>query len=346
MKSRKNIIKLKPYTCARDVYTKGLFLDFNENFRQWVKIDWLKVKNLNKYASSSSADPLRQKLCQKYTKGFKKENIFVGCGSDEIIDLLIRGFVESNEYVMVMDPTYSVYQVQADINKKRVKKVLLRPDFNLNIKEIASNIKKVKLLFLCSPNNPTGNLISRKDIKKIIKFYKGIIVIDEAYIEFAGLKNSLADLVKNNSQLVVIRTFSKAWGLAGIRLGYAIASPQIIEVLLKVKDPYNISNMTQSIVLQALDQLGGLKESVSKTMSLKKTLESDLRKMGLKLIPTKTNFILLRVKNSNSVYKQLANKGIVVRDRGSLTYLKNVLRVTVGSSKDNKKFINVLKEVL
>lgn len=342
---RKNINQLKPYTCARDLYKKGVFLDANENYKQWVKIDWSKIKNLNRYPDST-ADQLRQKLVKKYIKGFEKENIFVGCGSDEIIDLLIRGFVENNESIMVMNPSYSVYQVQADINNSKVKKVLLNPDFSLNIKKIKDNINKVKLLFLCSPNNPTGNLINQTELKKILKFFKGLIVIDEAYIEFAGLKNSLINLVKNNPQLVILRTFSKAWGLAGIRLGYAVANPQIINVLLKIKDSYNASSLSQTIALQALDQLKNLKKSVAKIKSLKASLEKELKTINLEVIPNEANFVLLKIKNAAQIYQKLAGKRIIARDRSNLPYLENVLRITVGSEKENKQLIKTLKRLL
>lgn len=165
---RKNIARLQPYSCARDLYRKGVFLDASENYQQWVKIDFSKIKQLNRYPDSS-ADQLRQKLVNKYVKGFRKENIFVGCGSDEIIDLLIRGFVENNEYAMAINPSYSVYKVQADINSIKYKSVLLNSNFSLNIKAIKKNINKVKLLFLCSPNNPTGSLIKKVVFTK--KFY-------------------------------------------------------------------------------------------------------------------------------------------------------------------------------
>lgn len=337
----KNIVNLIPYICARDLYKSGIFLDANENYKQWVKIDWSKIENLNRYPDSTG-DLLRKKLIEKYVKGFKKNNIFVASGSDEIIDLLIRGFVENNEYVMVMDPSYSIYETQTAINNKKVKKIKLNKNFSLNIKLIRENINQVKTIFLCSPNNPTGNLITENEIKTILSFYNGLLVIDEAYIEFAELKNSLLRLLKTNKNIIILRTFSKAWGLAGIRLGYVIADKNIISTLLKIKESYNVSKVSQLIALQALDQVDRLKTKVSETMILKAGLEKKLKNLNFNIIPTVTNFILARVKNATKIYNKLAEKGIIVRDRSNLPYLNNILRITVGSKKENNLLIEKL----
>lgn len=344
-KPNRNIQTLSPYVCARDLFKSGIFLDANENYDQWVTINWSKISNLNRYPDSS-CDEIRQKLVKKYILGFKKENIFIGSGSDEIIDLLVRGFVEKNEYVMVMNPSYGVYEIQAEINNKKIKKIVLKSNFDLDIKAIRSNISDVKVLFLCSPNNPTGNLITEKDIQAILNFYNGLLVIDEAYIEFAGLNNSLVKLVKKNKNIVILRTFSKAWGLAGIRVGYAIAEKEIISTLLKIKDSYNVSKVSQEIVLQALDQIGELSKKIGETMILKRKLEKELLLMGIEIIPTRANFILMRIKNAPVVYERLARKGVIVRDRGNLPFLENALRITVGSDKENRFFIKSLRQLL
>jgi len=342
----KQIIKdLVPYTAARDLYKKGMFLDANENFEQWIKIDWSKMPSLNRYPDSTS-EMLREKLVQKYIKKAQKSNIFIGAGSDEIIDLLIRGYVENDESVMVMNPSYSVYEVQSQINNVPVKSIFLNPDFSLRISEIKKNINSVKVIFLCSPNNPTGNLITKKEINEILSFYKGILVIDEAYIEFAGLQNSFEKLALSDERVVILRTFSKAWGLAGIRIGYAIANEKLINTLLKIKDSYNVSQSSLSIAFQALDNVADLIKKISSINELKKQLSKKLVVLGLEIIPTAANFILARVSNATSLYKQLASKGIIVRDRSSMHFLNNVLRISVGSAYENRKLISVLKKCL
>ncbi len=344
-KPNKNVQTLSPYICARDLFKSGIFLDANENYDQWVAIDWSKISNLNRYPDSS-CDKVREKLVKNYIFGFKKENIFMGSGSDEIIDLLIRGFVGDSEYVMVMDPSYSIYETQAEINNKKVKKILLKSNFDLDIEEIKKNITGVKVLFLCTPNNPTGNMIGLDEIKSILNFYDGLLVIDEAYIEFAGLSNSFLELVKTNNNIIILRTFSKAWGLAGIRVGYAIANEQIPSTLLKIKDSYNVSKVSQEIVLQALEQTDTLTKKINEALKLKKKLEKKLLFMGIDVIPTRTNFILARIKNATAIYEGLASKGIIIRDRSNLPYLENVLRITVGSSKENKLLVKSLLKLL
>lgn len=345
MKQRKNIQKLTPYTSARDLYTSGLFLDANENYKQWIKIDWKKIDALNRYPESTS-ETLRKKLVEKYLKTVDWTEVFIGSGSDEIIDLLIRGFVEDSEAVMLMHPSYSVYEVQSEINNKKVKKVLLNSDFTLNISEIKKNITNVKMLFLCSPNNPTGNLVSEDEIDQIMKFYKGLLVIDEAYIEFAGLKNSQANLRKKYPNIIILRTFSKAWGLAGIRCGYAIADKSLIDVLLKIKDSYNISKPTQLIALQALDQIDGLKKALKDIAAEKKRLTNEIKKLGMIVTQTYANFILVQIPEAKQTYKSLATAGVIVRDRSNLPYMDNMLRVTIGSKKENTKLIGELKKLI
>lgn len=344
-KPKKIIRNLIPYTAARDLYKQGMFLDANENFEQWVKIDWSKIPNLNRYPDSIS-EALREKLVQIYVKNVNKNNIFIGAGSDEVIDLLIRGYIEGDEYVMVMNPSYSVYEVQAQINNVSVKSILLNPDFSLNINEIKQNIENVKIIFLCSPNNPTGTLITATEISQILSFYQGILVIDEAYIEFAGLENSFEKLVKNNEQIVILRTFSKAWGLAGIRIGYAIGNEKIINTLLKIKDSYNVSQSSQSIAMQALDNVKKLFVRTGKINRLKDELITNLRSLNIDVIPTSANFILARIPNAAQIYKQLAEKKIIVRDRSNLPFLKDVLRITPGSRNENKKLIKALKKCI
>lgn len=342
---RKNITTLEPYTSARDLYKKGVFMDANENYEQWVRIDWSNIPDLNRYPDST-CDTLREKLAKKYVKGFAKENIFIGCGSDEIINLLIEGFVEDDESIMTMDPSYSFYEVQASIKNIKTEKLLLREDFSLDIGKIKKNIGAVKIIFLCSPNNPTGNLITKKEIQKITESFKGIIVIDEAYIEFAGLDNSLMDLVNRRSNIVILRTFSKAWGLAGIRVGFAVGSKSIIDVLFKIKESYNVSGVSQNIAIQALDQIKRLQRKVVEMKKFKDQLLKGLSKLDVEATDTSANFILIKVPNAKNIYKKIADQGMIIRDRSNLPLLQNTLRVTIGLKEQNEKLINILKEVL
>lgn len=342
---RKNITTLEPYTSARDLYKEGIFMDANENYEQWIRIDWSKMPLLNRYPDST-CDQLREKLVKKYIKGFSKENIFIGCGSDEIINLLIAGFVEDDESIMMMDPSYSFYEVQAGVKNRKVKKVLLKNDFSLNIEQIRRNIKTVEIIFLCSPNNPTGNLITKEEVKSIAQFFKGIIVIDEAYIEFAGLENSLIDLVSEKTNIVISRTFSKAWGLAGIRVGYAIAPKSIIEVLLKIKESYNVSSISQNIAIQVLDQIERLQRKIEEMKDLKEQLLKGFSNLGVYASDTSANFILLKVPDAKKIYKKLADEKTIVRDRSNLPLLRDTLRITVGSEQENEKLIKTLKETL
>lgn len=342
---RKNIVKLEPYTSARDLYKSGIFMDANENYEQWIRINWKKFASLNRYPDST-CDQLREKLVKKYVRGFTKENIFVGCGSDEIINLLIAGFVENDETIMVMDPSYSFYEVQASIKDIPTKKILLKTNFSLNISEIKKNLDSVKMLFLCSPNNPTGNLITRDEINNIMEIFSGIIVIDEAYIEFAGLNNSLIDLVTRNSNIVILRTFSKAWGLAGIRVGYAIGSKSIIDILFKIKESYNVSSISQNITAQALDQIGRLQKKVAEMKNLKEQFLKGFSNLGVEASDTSTNFILVKVPKAKMIYKKLADQAMIIRDRSNLPLLSNTLRITIGSKQENEKLLALFKKVI
>lgn len=345
VQERKNLITLVPYTSARDLYKSGTFMDANENYEQWIQIDWDKIPTLNRYPDST-CDILREKLIKKYLLQFTNENIFIGCGSDEIINLLIEGFVNENESIMVMDPSYSFYEVQASIKNIKTEKLLLREDFSLDIEKIKKNIGTVKIIFLCSPNNPTGNLITKREIQKIAESFKGIIVIDEAYIEFSGLDNSLVDLVNRRSNIIILRTFSKAWGLAGIRVGYAIGPKSIIDVLFKIKESYNVSSISQNIAGQALDQIERLQQKVSEMKKLKKQLLEGFSNLGIEAANTSANFILIKVPNAKNIYKKIADQGMIIRDRSNLPLLSNTLRVTVGSKQENEKLLALFKKVI
>lgn len=341
---RKNIQTLKPYKSARDLYKDGILLDANENFKQWVKIDWKKIKNLNRYGDSTCKE-LREKLSKNYINGFTKDNIFIGAGSNEIIDLLIRGFVEPEESILIIEPNYSIYETQANIAGVGCKKIKYNNKLDIVISDIKKNIEKVKMLFLCSPDNPTGHIIHPIEIKKILKFFNGIIVIDEAYIEFAGMEKSLLNF-GHLSNVVIMRSFSKAWGLAGIRIGYAVANKKIINVLLKIKNSYNVSRISQSIAIQALDQINKLYKNIDKSNKLKKQLVKNLKKLPIKIINTNANYILIRLNKATKIQKLLAENKIIIRDRSKLPLLENTLRITIGNKNENKKLTNELSKII
>jgi histidinol-phosphate aminotransferase len=345
VKAKNSIKDMQPYKCSRDIYSEGIFLDANEAYEEYIEIDWARMIDLNRYPSAS-ADRLREKLVEEYVNTVGSKNIILGNGSDELIEMIIKTFAQSDEKVMAMKPSFSMYSISAQSVNIGVVEIPLKEDFSLDIDQINAQISNVKVMFICNPNNPTGNLVSKEEIKKILEFFDGILVVDEAYIEFAGLEYSVADWVKTYPNLIVLRTFSKAWGLAGIRLGYAIADWRLISQIQKIKPPFNVNRITQEVGYQALNQVDKMFDFVRKVNDLKKNLEAALKKMGLKLLPTKTNFILLRIPSATQVYKNLANKGLIIRDRSKLPLLSDVLRITVGSEEENRKLIKLLKQIL
>jgi histidinol-phosphate aminotransferase len=342
--TKKNIIDLKPYTSARDIHKKGIFLDANESATQWLNIKLDNI-DLNRYPESDSLS-VREDIANYLLPNFVAKNVFFGSGSDEIIDLLIRAFVETNENIMMMDPSYSVYEVQANINNVGVKKILLNQDFSLNIQDIKNNIKNTKLIFLCNPNNPTGNLVNKDQLLEILEIKSALIIVDEAYIEYAGYNNSYVDLIKDYDNLVVIRTFSKAWGLAGIRAGYAVARENIIVELLKIKDSYNVSTLTQEIIRQALKQTSKLQIEVDRLLQLKNELENSLIEMEIPIIQTQANFVLAKFTKPKDVYEYLVQNGVIVRDRSNLPHLSGIIRISIGTKQQNDLLINLLKNYL
>ncbi len=340
---RKNILNLKPYQSARTSFSKGVLLDANENSFGSVVENNL---SLNRYP-----DPLQSSLRDKLSKilNLNADNLFLGVGSDEIIDLLIRIFcTPGKDSVLITEPTYGMYRVACNINDVNILTVPLNNRFQIDVKKTLSKVtSNTKLIFLCSPNNPTGNLLNKKSIQTLLKKFNGIIIVDEAYIDFSE-ENSLIHEVKNYKNLVIIRTFSKAWGLAGIRAGYAVANDLIIKLLFKIKAPYNLSKLTSQMITEALDNISRKKQLVKKLNTEKTKLSSELRKLRCvqKVYNSDANFILFRIKNAKQVYKKLSSEGIIIRDRSSQLNLYNCLRVTVGTPEENKLFISKLKEIL
>lgn len=329
---------MKPYSSARDEF-KGeaeIFLDANENPYP---------SPYNRYP-----DPLQWKVKTPLAKikKVKPEQIFLGNGSDEAIDLLIRAFCEPNrDSILITEPTYGMYSVCADINAVRVQQVLLTPDFDLDLEAFTKAIDSTtKLIFLCSPNNPTGNLLSRDKIIKVLESFKGLVAIDEAYIDFTSSKSFIRDL-SQYPNLVVLQTFSKAWGLAGLRLGIAFASPAIIDILNKIKYPYNINIQTQEIALKALKKVTTKEKWVKEIIKQRSVLEKSLSKVRMvqKIYPSDSNFILVKVDDAESTYNTLLDRKIIVRNRSRVKLCANCLRITVGTPKENKELINALKKL-
>jgi histidinol-phosphate aminotransferase len=335
---RRNVLNMKPYSSARDDFhgEADIFLDANENPYP---------SPYNRYP-----DPLQWRVKEKLAalKGVSPSQIFLGNGSDEPIDLIIRAFCEPHQdSVMITEPTYGMYKVCAEVNAVNVQPVLLTPEFDLDLEAIPNTFDATtKVIFLCSPNNPSGNLLSRDKILEVLKRFYGLVVIDEAYIDFAKSNSFLREL-KKYPNLVVLQTFSKAWGLAGLRLGMCFASPEIIGILNKIKYPYNVNIRTQELVLDALENAYRKDIWVEEILKEKEKLAAELDSLALveKIFPSDANFFLVRVKDAQSVYQYLMDRGIIVRDRSRVNLCYNCLRITVGTPEENKKLIEALKQL-
>ena len=335
---RENIRKLQPYSCARDEF-KGeasIYLDANENPYN---------SPLNRYP-----DPLQLKVKAEISaiKKVKIENIFLGNGSDEAIDLLFRAFCEPGiDNVVAIEPTYGMYRVSADINNIEYRKVLLNEHFDIEAFRImdATNVN-TKMIWLCSPNNPTSNLLNHEELKKILSWFRGIVVVDEAYIDFAE-STSYTTLLDEYPNLVVLQTLSKAWAHAGIRLGMAFASTEIIQVLNKIKYPYNINIATQELALKALQNEKQVTKWVAELKSERDTMSIALKKLALVefIYPSEANFLLVKVTNANTVYKQLTKKGIIIRNRTNVSLCNDCLRITIGTPEENTVLLSELNKI-
>lgn len=336
---RENIKKLVPYSSARDEF-KGeasVFLDANENSFGSPLIKWY-----NRYP-----DPMQWTIKNKLSaiKNVPASNIFLGNGSDECIDLLFRSFCEpGKDNVVIVPPTYGMYEVSANINDITVKKVPLTSNFQLDLPAIEAAIDdNTKMVFLCSPNNPTGNSLIREDIEMILNNYWGLVVLDEAYINFSRHRSFVQEL-KEYPNLVVLQTLSKAWGLAALRVGMAFASEEIIRVMNKVKPPYNINQASQDLVLKALEEVGMVNDMIREIVKERDQLAADLKQLPLvKVIyPSDANFLLVKVDNAKAVYEYLLDKGIVVRDRSKVELCEGCLRMTVGTEAENQQLVKAL----
>ncbi len=338
---RENIKKLIPYSSARSEFggIADVFLDANENSFGSPLTKWY-----NRYP-----DPLQFELKKKIAaiKLTSCDQMLLGNGSDECIDLLIRAFCEPmKDNIIVCPPTYGMYQVYADINNVPCRAVPLLENYQLNLQKLEQAIDfKTKMIFFCSPNNPTGNSLNRNDIEMVLNNFDGLVIIDEAYINYSRQKSFLSDL-KDYPNLVVLQTFSKAWGLAALRLGIGFASKDIIQVLNTIKPPYNISGLTQEVVMKALDNLQDVNGMIEETIQEREKLKKQLVALPivLQVFPSEANFLLVRIKKATDVYNYLKEQGIIVRNRSNILLCDDCLRITVGTPPQNLALINALNK--
>ena len=331
---RKNILNLAPYSSARDEYegTEGVFLDANEN----------PFGTYNRYPDPQQNE-LKASLAE--IKNVKASQIFLGNGSDEVIDLGFRIFCEPNiDKALTFTPTYGMYEVSANINSVELIKVSLNSDFQIDRKSVEPYFSdaNLKLIFICSPNNPSGNLIRSEDIEFILENFNGIIIIDEAYVDFCPEATFAAQLAKYPN-LIISQTLSKAWGLAGLRLGIALMNEELLTFYNKVKAPYNISSVNQQVALETLNKTKEFQENVATILTEKSRLIQELQMIKLvkKIYPSDANFLLVEVENANEIYSQLIAQQIIIRNRNSV--VENCVRITIGTITENKKLINALK---
>lgn len=338
---RPNIKKLVPYSSARDEF-KGeasIYLDANENSLGSPLTKWY-----NRYP-----DPMQWAIKEKLSKvkGVASQHIFLGNGSDECIDVLIRAFCEPGiDNIVLVPPTYGMYEVSANINNVETRKVPLTPDFQLDLEGLEAAIDDhTKMVFLCSPNNPTGNSLNREDVEILLNNYFGIVVMDEAYINFSRQKSYVLEL-EDYPNLVVLQTLSKAWGLAALRVGMAFASTAIIDIMNKIKPPYNINQASQELALKALDEVEQVNEMIRVLVKERTRLEEQLPGIPvvLKVYPSDANFLLVKVTDAKRIYQYLLDKGIVVRDRSNVSLCEGCLRITVGTAAENDALINAFKQ--
>lgn len=333
---RENILKLEPYSSARDEFkgSDGVFLDANEN----------PFGEENRYP-----DPYQRLLKQKISdnKKVNMKNIFVGNGSDEIIDLVFRIFCNPGEdKALTFSPTYGMYDVSANINNIELIKVPLDSNFQINLDKTLSILKEIhpKIIFICSPNNPTGNLLNNNSIDTILKTFKGLIIIDEAYIDFSSAESWMKK-INDYPNLLVLQTFSKAWGLANSRIGVAYTSADIVNLLNKVKPPYNVSGANQTRVIKALSNTILFESNLSTIKCEKINLMNELQniKLIINIYPSDSNFLLVKVKNADLIYEQLVKRGVIIRNRNKI--INDCIRITVGTTKENQQLIKALKDI-
>ena len=331
---------MKPYSSARDEYvsdgTDMVFLDANENPYE---------NGVNRYPDPQQRN-LKAVLAKQ--KEVEPENILLGNGSDEVLDLIFRAFCEPGiDNVVTLPPTYGMYKVLANINNIEEREVLLEEGFQPDVPSIFEVIdEQSKIIFLCSPNNPTGNSFSEEKVLQILENFKGLVVIDEAYIDFSD-KESWISRIKKFPNLIITQTLSKAYGMAGVRLGLCYASSAVIGVLNKIKPPYNVNELTQQRALNRVSNIEQVRIEVSNILSERKSLITTLTGINFveKIYNTDANFVLVKVDDADKRYKQLLEKGIVTRNRSTQPLCENTLRFTVGTKEENKKLIEALRNI-
>lgn len=335
---RPNVLKMSAYSSARSEFSgvASVWLDANENpfTKEW-----------NRYP-----DPLQLDLKKQIAplKKIEANQIFIGNGSDEAIDLLVRGFCRpQQDYILQCSPTYGVYQVSAAIQDIEVKDIPLTEDFQLNLPAVLEEVKEpnCKVTFICSPNNPTGNCIAADDIKKVLSVASGLVVVDEAYIDFAQEADSFSNWLNKYPNLVVLQTLSKAWGLAAVRFGMAFAPSPIIDILNKIKPPYNIPGPSQKVIAEALKNKALVKTEIASIIAERAFIVDALKQLKRVEVvyPTDANFILVKLKDPRDTYNALANQGIIVRDRSKV--VNGCLRISVGTRKENELLIAALQAI-
>ncbi len=339
---RPHILSLTPYSSARDEYSgkEGIFLDANENpYGSVISAKY------NRYPDPYQSD-VKAKLAP--IKGVKPKQIFLGNGSDEAIDLIIRATCEpQKDNIIILPPTYGMYKVCADIQNVEVRQVALLPDFQLDVKKILEAIDtNTKIIWICSPNNPSGNSINRGDILEILEhFDTGLVVVDEAYIDFSP-EESFTKSLSKYPQLVVLQTFSKAWGMAALRLGMAFASEAIIDILNKIKYPYNLNLVTQKLLYLALGKEDKKNEYVQKIMQESEHLKVKLEKLPIvkHIYPSNSNSLLVKFSDANTIFDYLIEQKIITRNRSNVMLCEDCIRITIGTRKENEKLISTLKK--
>ena len=334
---RPNISRLTPYSSARNEFTgvAKVFLDANENPYN---------EPYNRYP-----DPLQREVKERLAalKGVKSENIFLGVGSDEGIDLAYRIFCRPGvDNVVAIAPSYGMYEVCAEINDVEYRKVLLDENYQFSAdKLLAASDERTKAIFLCSPNNPTGNNLCRAEIEKLLQSFEGLVIVDEAYIDFSGARSFLLDL-DNYPNLIVLQTFSKAWGCAAIRLGMAFASKEIIGLFNKIKYPYNVNLLTQNEAIALLKDPSTIAGWVDVLLKERSRLMDIFHSLPccVHIYPTDANFFLAKVTDAKRIYDYLVSKGIIVRNRTKVALCGNCLRITIGTKEENEELFKALKK--
>ncbi|MGF1534434.1 MAG: histidinol-phosphate transaminase [Bernardetiaceae bacterium] len=341
---RPHLLHMKPYRSARDEFRGNgmVFLDANEN-----NLGAVGGGPWNRYP-----DPLQLDLKSKVAdyEGISSNQVFLGNGSDEAIDLLMRLVcTPAEDQIIVLPPTYGMYRVSANLNQIEVVEVPLRSDLSPDLEKIQASITpRTKMIFFCSPNNPTGNTIALDDIYQITQSFHGLVILDEAYQDFSGTASGVP-LLKELKNLVILRTFSKAWGLAGLRLGMAFASPELIAFLTKIKPPYNISGVTQTLAIQALEQVKEKETFVHQIVTERNRLFLHLQTLSgvASVIPSQANFLLVRFdRPARPLYEGLLEAGFVVRDRSHELHCQNGLRISIGTKAENEALLLCLEKLL